>query len=153
MAWSASKVFAHTVLLSMTSTQFDLVTDTFNVALYNNTGTPDNTVTTSVLTEYNGAASQWVTANEVSQAVQWPAGGVALASQTWLQASNVDTFTGANTASGSAATLLSVYGCLVYDATVSNIGISYHYFGGTNSVTAGTLTVVWNASGICTFTT
>jgi hypothetical protein len=153
MAWSASKVFAHTILLSLTSTQFDLVADTVNVALYNNSITPDNTVSTSALTEYNGSGSQWLTANEVYQAGQWAQGGVALGSQTWTQSGNVDTFTGANTSSGSAATLANVYGCLVYDSTVSSIGLSFNYFGGVQSVSDGALTVVWNASGIFTFTT
>jgi hypothetical protein len=44
----------------------------------------------------------------------------------------------------------------VYDDTiaapVANQGWSYNYFGGTNSVTDGTLTIQWNASGIFTLT-
>jgi hypothetical protein len=52
-------------------------------------------------------------------------------------------------------TLASVYGTLVYDDTittpVADPGLSYNYFGGTNSVTSGTFTVVWNASGIFAF--
>ena len=154
MAWSASKVFARLISDKLSgTTAMDLDSDSFKVALYNNSITPDNTVATAALTEYNGAASQWVTANEVSQAVQWPAGGESLASVTWTQASNVDTFTAANTSSGSAATLASVYGCLVYDTTVSSEGLAYLSFGGSNSVTAGTFTVVYNASGIVAFST
>jgi hypothetical protein len=30
--------------------------------------------------------------------------------------------------------------------------VCFNYFGGTNSVTAGTLTIIWNASGIFTLT-
>lgn len=153
MAWSNSKVFAFTVLKSLNGTAFNLGTDSFKVALYNNSITPDNTVTTAALTQYNGAASQWVVANEQSSAGQWAAGGVALASVAWTQSSNVDTFTAANTASGSSATLANVFGCLVYDTTVASDGICYNYFGGAQSVTGGTFTVVWNASGIATFTT
>ncbi len=67
-------------------------------------------------------------------------------------ASNVYTFDAADTANGSAATLSAVTGCLVYDSTVSSLGLSFHYFGGSQSVTAGTLTVVWNSSGIITLT-
>lgn len=153
MAWSASAVFARTIYSQIRGGHaFNWLTDSLLVALYNNSGTPDQTVTTDVLTEYNGAASQWVTANEVSQAVQWPAGGVALATVAITQTTNVVKFTGANTASGSAATLANVYGCLVYDSTISNIGFCYNYFGGANSVTGGTFTVVWNAGGIATFT-
>lgn len=151
MAWSASKVFAFAVL-QMGSKALNFTTDSYKAALYNNTGTPDNTVTSAVLTEYNGAASQWVTGNEVTSPSPWPAGGVSLTSVTWTQATNVDTFTAANTSSASGATLAGVYGTLVYDTTVSNEGLSFNYFGGTNTVTSGTFTIVWNASGIATFT-
>ena len=55
----------------------------------------------------------------------------------------------------STTTLTAVFGCLVYDDTlttpVADPGLSYNYFGGTNSVTSGTFTVVWNASGIFAF--
>ena len=58
--------------------------------------------------------------------------------------------------SGTAATLTNAFGALVYDDTlttpVADQGVSYHYFGGTQSVTAGTLTIVWNASGIFALT-
>lgn len=61
-------------------------------------------------------------------------------------------FDAADTASaGATADLAAVFGCLVYDttsATVANQGICYNYFGGTNSVTNGTFTVVWHANGI-----
>ena len=140
------------MLDGLNGTAITLGSDSHKVALYNNSITPDNTVATAVLTEYNGSASQWVTANEVSQAGQWAAGGVALGTVTFAQASNVDTFGAANTASGSAATLAAVYGCLVYDTTVASRGVCYNYFGGSNGVTSGTFTVVWNASGIATFT-
>ena len=55
---------------------------------------------------------------------------------------------------GTSATLAAVFGCLVYDFTVAtpvdNQGVCYNYFGGTNSVTDGQFTIVWNASGIFT---
>ena len=83
-------------------------------------------------------------------------GGVALAGST-----GVTNFTGTsdsvwydanNTASGSACTLAGVYGDLVYDNTltapVADQGICFHYFGGSQSVTAGTFTVIWNSGGI-----
>jgi hypothetical protein len=45
-----------------------------------------------------------------------------------------------------------VYGCLIYNDTkttpVADQGVNFTYFGGTNSVTDGTLTIAWNASGI-----
>lgn len=155
MAWSNSKIFSAFVTDALNGTAlFDLNTHTIKAALYNNTGTPDQTVA-SANTAYN--AGQWVTANEVSQAGQWAAGGVALDNIASGFSSNVYTFDDTNdTASGAAATLANVYGCLIYDDSlttpVADQGVCFNYFGGANSVTAGTLTVVWSASGIFALT-
>lgn len=151
MAWSNSKVFRAWLGDSVTrAVAYDLDGDAFKAALYNNTTTPDQNVASGVLTGYNGAASQWVVANEVSQVGQWAVGGVALTSVVVNTAtSGVVFFDAADTASGSAATLASVFGVLVYDDTLANKnGVSFNYLGGTNSVTNGTFTVVWNANGI-----
>lgn len=151
MAWSNSKVFRPFLADALGNVAaFDLDADSFKVALYNNTITPDNDVT-AANSAYN--AGQWATAQEVFQAVQWPQGGVALAGVSLNSATaDVVFFDASDTASGSTATLANVYGCLVYDDTlttpVADQGISYNYFGGTNSVTNGTLTVVWHANGI-----
>ena len=156
MAWSASKIFTATITdLMNNTTAIDLNTDaSIKVALYDNDITPDQTVT-SANTAYN--VGQWVTTgNEVSDGAEWAVGGVALASVTSTFTTNVYTFDAANTASGSSATLLAVFGCLVYDDTiatpVADQGLCYNYFGGTNSVTDGTFTVIWNASGIFALT-
>lgn len=155
MAWTASKIFVATIedILENT-TAMDLNADTFKAALYDNDITPDQTVT-SANTAYN--VGQWVTTgNEVSDGAEWAVGGVALTSVTSSFASNVYTFDAANTASGTSATLLNVFGCLVYDDTiatpVADQGLCYNYFGGTNSVTDGTFTIVWHASGIMALT-
>lgn len=131
---------------------FDLDTHTFRAALYGNTGTPTPNVT-SALSAYNAGTSQWVTANEVSQAGQWATAGIALTSLVVNSATaSVVFWDAADTASGSAATLANVYGVLVYDDTlttpVADQGVCFNYLGGTNSVTNGTFTVVWNANGI-----
>lgn len=151
MAWANSKVFRAWLGDSVTrAVAYDLDGDAFLAALYNNTTTPDQNVASGVLTGYNGAASQWVVANEVSQAGQWAAGGVSLASVVVnVATSGVVFFDAADTASGSAATLTNAFGALVYDNTLANKnGVCFNYFGGGNSVTNGTLTVVWNANGI-----
>jgi hypothetical protein len=155
MAWSASKIFRPflaDVLGNVAA--FDLDADILKVALYNNSITPDANVT-SANSAYN--AGQWALANEVAQAIQWPAGGVALAGQVLNSATSDVVFLDANdTTSGAAATLSNVFGCLVYDDTlaapVADQGICYNYFGGTNSVVNGTLTVVWNVNGILRYT-
>jgi hypothetical protein len=57
-----------------------------------------------------------------------------------------------NAAGGATATLAAVFGCLVYDDTlttpVADQGVCFNYFGGTQSVTSGTFTVVWNVLGL-----
>lgn len=153
MAWSDSRVFRPFLADVLGNvTQMDLDADTFRAALYNNTPTPDLNAT-SALSAYNAATSQWLTANEVSQAGQWATAGVALTGIVVNSATAGVVFFDANdTASGSAATLASVFGCLVYDDTiatpVAKQGVCYNYFGGTNSVTNGTFTIVWNANGL-----
>ena len=155
MAWTNSKIFT-TYLTDIinNTTAMDLNTDaSLKVALYNNTPTPSQSVT-SANSAY--AVDQWVVGNEVSEAGQWAAGGVALASVTSTFATNVYTFDAADTASGSAADLASVFGCLVYDDTittpVADQGICFNYFGGSNSVVNGTFTTVWAAGGILALT-
>ncbi len=150
MAWSSSKVFARFIADSLAlTTAMDLNSDTLRVALYNNTITPDNTVT-AANSAYN--VGQWATAQEQFQAGQWAQGGVALGSPSVSVATTTITFDALDTSSGAACTLANVYGALVYDDTVAspvaNQGISYNYFGGVQSVTAGTFTVVWNSAGI-----
>jgi hypothetical protein len=153
MAWSNSKAFCQLISdVWGNTTAFDYDADTIKVALYNNSITPDQSVS-AANSAYN--AGQWAVANEQSSAGQWAAGGVALASKTNVVASPNITIDAADTASGATATLASVFGCLVYDDTlttpVADQGMSFNYFGGTNSVTSGTFTVVWNSSGIMRF--
>jgi hypothetical protein len=154
MAWSASKIFsAYVTDIINNTTAMDLNTDaSIKVALFNDTITPSQTVASASTAFGTGV---WAS-GEVFEAGQWATGGVALASITSAFSTNVYTFDAADTASGSAADLASVFGCLVYDDTittpVADQGICYNYFGGSNSVVNGTFTVVWNASGIFALT-
>lgn len=151
MAWSGSAIFRALVTDALENTAaLDLNSDTFKVALYNNSITPDNDAT-AANSAYN--AGQWANTNEVSESGQWAAGGVALGNPDITNpSSGVIMFDGDDTASGSAADLANVYGCLVYDDTLStpvaDQGVCYNYFGGANSVTNGTFTVVWAANGL-----
>ena len=156
MAWTNSKIFmAFIEDVLENTTAMDLNSDTFKAALYDNDVTPSQTVASNV-TAYN--TGQWTAAgNEVADGTEWDAGGEPLTGVTSGFASNVYTFDATDTPSGgTSATLANVFGCLVYDDTittpVADQGVSYHYFGGTNSVTDGQFTIVWNASGIFTLT-
>lgn len=154
MSWSGSQIFRQFVADAFGNTAaFDLSgsgIDTFRAALYNNTITPDNDVS-AANSAYN--AGQWANTAEVSQVGQWAAAGVALSNPV-INAGTADLvfFDADDTASGAAATLASVFGVLVYDDTlttpVADQGVCFNYLGGTNSVTGGQFTVVWNVNGI-----
>lgn len=150
MGWSNSKVFRPFIADVLGNVvALDLDADAFKIALFNDSITPDNDVT-SANSCYN--VGQWATANEVYQSGQWAQAGVSLGSRV-LNSATADTvfFDGADTASGSAATLASVYGSLCYDDTMTSPadqGVCYNYFGGVQSVTSGTFTVVWHANGL-----
>jgi hypothetical protein len=160
MAWSASKIFtAYLTDVLNNTTAMDLNTDALlEVALFNNSATPDQTVA-SASTAYGVGvwAANGVTDTGSSAPAGWPSLGRPLTAVTSTFSTNVYTFDAADTVSANAVTTLAaVFGCLVYDhsiaAPVADQGICYNYFGGTNSVTLGTFTVVWNASGIFALT-
>lgn len=160
MAFTASAIFREwgIQMFQVSGTGYTgLDSDTVNVALYNNTGTPDKDAAVAS-TGYNTGA--WVTGNEVVDATNWVAGGRALAGKTFTTAatSGVSMFDATDLAGGGNVTLSGVLGCLVYDntitaGTVAKQGVCYNWFGGSQSVTAGTFTIIWNASGICRYTT
>lgn len=154
MAWSASKIFmAFPTDVFNKVAQFDLDSDTIKVALFDNSITPSQTVA-SASTAYG--AGVWASGG-VADVTGWPAVGRNLASVTSTFASNVYTFDAADTVSANSTTTLAAnYGCLVYEdslaSPVADQGISFNYFGGANSVTSGTYTLVWNSSGILALT-
>jgi hypothetical protein len=157
MAWGNSKIFRQYLAdIIDNTTAMDWTTDALvKAALYDNDITPDNDVT-AANSAY--AAGQWVSAgNEVSDGAEWAVAGVNLATRTTNVGSADIVFLDAdNTASGASATLAAVFGCLVYDDTittpVADQGFCYNYFGGTQSVTDGTFTIVWHANGVMRFT-
>ena len=102
MAWTNSKVFVSLLSGGLGGSKLQLQAtgssgDTIKAALYNNSITPDNTVTLAN-SAYN--TGQWATANEVTSSTGgWPSAGIALTSVTNTQSSAVVTFTAASTAS------------------------------------------------------
>jgi hypothetical protein len=154
MAFNGSTIFRSyiTDVLNNT-TALDLNSDAFKAALYNSSA--DNATAkddTSAHNAYNGSGGQYVTANELSNST-WTAGGVALASMAVTNpSSGITMFDAADVAPGGTVTLTNVFGTLVYDTTVAtpvaNQGLCANYFGGAQSVTSGTFTIVWNANGI-----
>lgn len=151
---TASAVFREWVsgpMLQASATGYTgLGSDTVKVALYSNSATPDKDAAVAS-TGYN--TGTWATANEVKD-TNWAAGGRTLASKSiTTPASGTVMFDAADLAGGGNVTLSNVYGCLVYDdsitaGTVADQGVCFNAFGGAQSVTAGTFTIVWNPNGI-----
>jgi len=155
MAWTASAIFREMVAHSFDRTEvFDLDTDAFKVALFNNSVTPDRDETE---TGYNEASGQFLVANEVIDSsgggTDWPTGGRPLVNpDITVVAGGIIQFDADNTASAGATTdIAAAMGCLVYDDTLTtpdDPGVSYHWFTTAQSVTNGTFTVVWHANGL-----
>lgn len=176
MPWTdstpTSRVFIQAVLNPLTASVWSttepttygangLSADTVDVALFNNSVSPDASAAVGS-TGYN--TGTWVTANEVTDATNWVAGGRALASKTYsvLTAGSQTTasavnFDAADLAGAGNVTITNAFGCLVYDTTitagtVAKQGMCFNYFGGAQSVTAGTFTIVWDVTGVFKFT-
>lgn len=158
MSWASegSKVFraflADTLVASSGTSWTGLDSDSIKVALFNNTTAPDRNAAN---TAYGYNTGQWVTGNEVTDSTNWVAGGRVLAGKSIDQSVASTVFFDATDLAGAGVvTLTNAYGCLVYDDTVSGAtpvakpGVCFNYFGGAQSVTAGTFTIVWNANGI-----
>jgi hypothetical protein len=129
-----------------------LDSDTVKVALYDNDITPDKDAAVGS-TGFN--TGQWATSgNEVTDATNWPSGGLALSGKAFSTPSTgVLMFDATDLTHSGTVTLTNAFGCLVYDDTISggtvaDQGVTYHYFGGGQSVTAGTFTIVWHANGL-----
>lgn len=156
VAWVQGVMGQGQTAQSLPAAYAGLGTDTVNVALFNNSVTPDNTAARAS-TGYN--TGTWTTTNEVTDATNWTAGGRPLASKTTNVATNVFTFDAADTAGAGNVTITNAFGCMLYDNAitagtggVAKQGICFNSFGSGQSVTAGTFTIVWNASGIFTVT-
>jgi hypothetical protein len=131
-----------------------LSADTISVALFNNSVTPDKTAAVAS-TGFN--TGTWTTTNEVTDATNWVSGGRALASKAFTidSGSSSICFQGAALSGGGNVTITNAFGCFVYDntitgGTVADQGLCYNSFGGAQSVTAGTFTIVWATVGALT---
>lgn len=160
MAWSASAIFQQAMINPMLNklwtttapTTFgSLSADVIDCALFG-TLTPDKTAA-AASTGYNTGV--WTTGNEMTSA-NYSAGGSALASKAFAidSSSSSICFTAANV-TWTPVTITNAYGDFVYDGTitggtVTDQGLCYNYFGGAQSVAAGTFTIVWATVGATT---
>lgn len=132
------------------------VANTVNVALFGTT--PDSVAArddTYAHNVYNATGGQWVTANESTGTGYTAAGSALPATKSITETSGTVT---AKTTTGTlvwtiTGTLSATYGCLVYDNTsTTKFAYCWNYFGGSQTVTGGTFTINWNASGLYTIT-
>lgn len=161
MAWTDSRVFRAYVTDLTSGTVANTGTGTVNMswtnattvkaALFNTSVTPDKDAA-SASTAYN--TGTWTTGNEVADGANWAAGGVAITGRTSTNPSSGVWMADATDtpSTTSTATLAAVFGCLVYSDSittpVADQGFCFNFFGGTNSVTSGTFTIVWHANGV-----
>lgn len=151
---TSSKIFRSFLLDVLGNTSawdLDSGADVPKVALYGNSGTPnqDDTIAHNA---YNGSGGAWVTANEITDA-NWAAGGRPLVTGALQTGTAATAWYDAADTTGAGNVTVSAYGCLVYDDTlttpVADPGMTYHAFAvQPSAVTAGTFTVVWDANGI-----
>lgn len=153
MAWTDSRIFTQAIKNPMTRavdattapTGFTslVATDVIAVTLWGTGITPDKDATVAN-TGYNTGV--WASgANEIKDATNWPAGGAsnALASKTYTAVTGAVQYDAADRAGNGNVTLSAAFGCLVHDdtitaGTVAKQGMCFNYFGGSQSVTAGT---------------
>lgn len=166
MAWTDSRIFTQAVLNPLTASAWSttepttygangLSADTINVATFNNSVTPDRDAVVGS-TGYN--TGTWVTANEVT-GTNWAAGGQTLGTKAYTAdlGGNVGVSFDAADVSVANVTLSGFFGDLTYDntitgGTVAKQGLCFHYYGGTQTVTAGNLTIIWDVTGVFRFT-
>lgn len=131
-----------------------LSVDAVQGALFSNSVTPDRAAAVTS-TGYN--TGTWLAANELTD-TNWPAKGRTLASKTFTTPSTgVFMFDAADLSGAGNVTISNAYGLFVFDdsitgSTVADQGICFLAFGGPASVTSGTMTVAFNASGLARWT-
>ena len=153
MAFGGSGFFTQSLVDTLDATALlTWGTATWNIALFNDTATPDFTVTAA-----NSAygAGVWAT-NEVT-GTGWSAGGPALvtsgpvkespgAGQVILDATDV---------SEASTTLSSAEGCLIYRGSLASPVVDQSLivvdFGAPYSTTNGTFAVTWDSNGVAYF--
>lgn len=143
MAMSSSGLIVPTWLDILDTTQLaiDLDLETHKGALFSNAIANDLTTDTAY-----GAAPY--NANEVNDAGNWPAGGVALTGTTFTNNAGSGKF-GATNVSVANTTLTNARGYLLYaDALAGNNAIVLINFAGDYSTVAGTFAITWDATGV-----
>jgi hypothetical protein len=143
MAWANSLIPSATIRDSLKNVIALAAADTYMVALYPTGTTPSQDTDPCT---YNSAP--WT--GECT-GTNWSAGGVTLSAPATTLVAGVGIMFDATDVSVASTTIATaVYGCLVYDNTLSpKCGIVAVYFGGTGYTTNnGTFGITWDANGL-----
>jgi hypothetical protein len=151
MAWSASAALRQLVADMIGNvTAFDYDADTIKMAGFDNTITPDKNVSAA-----NSAYGAGVWASGGVSGTNFPAAGVTLASKTVDVGTNNQVTIDAADNAITGTSLTNLTGLLCYDDTlttpVADQGQSYHYLGGSNTLT-GDVNLVYSTSGLVRYT-
>ena len=171
MAFSTSNLMRLTmadilgqVPTTMSQMDLDLATNLF-AALFDNNVVPDKDAATT-LSGYAQTSSTWQATggqtggNQVYHTGQWAQHGIVVPSTAITTPSTgVVKFTSGNLVSGATATMSNIYGMMLYfnnqttgSASAKGVLGFWNFAGAPFSVTAGTLTITPNASGLFTLT-
>lgn len=154
MAWTDSRVsraFLTDTLAGTSVFDLDAPSDTYKLSLWNNTVVPDKDAVSANF-RY-GTPATFITANEVTDATNWVAGGKAITGMTMTNPATGVVMCDCNdVASGGNVTLTGFFGGMVYNDTkaapVPKQGVCFNYFGGTQTVTANPFTAVIDGNGL-----
>lgn len=124
----------------------NFASDVLKLGIIDNTVTPVITDTTPTWGDYS--------ANEVSTAGGYVAGGITLASVTWTEVAGVATLDATNiTINQNGSGFTNAYWGIIYnDTNATDMAITFLEFAGPVSEQAGAININWNAGGIVTLT-
>ena len=152
MAWDGSGIFREFIYDQVFSGTLNITdtNDVIQVALYDNAVAASATEKDASAANAAYGSGSWTTTNELAATGNYALKGEELLTQTVTNETNAVEFDAADTAWANLTTSKDTYGCLVFDDTTTtptaDRGICFNYFGGAQSVTGGTFTIVWNAT-------
>jgi hypothetical protein len=153
MAFGTSSKFMTLSMLKVASKTIKLGSggDTLKFLLFGNSVTPTNGVTTTPHASYKGSGSTWSTAHEVATGSGYTQGGKTV-TQTLAQSTTHVKLT--LTALSWTSASFTAYGGDLIDTTFTGttpLILAYNSFGGAQTVTSGTFTVTFSATGVVEF--
>lgn len=126
--------------------EHDFQTDTLKLGIIDNTSPPTGADVTPAWGDYS--------ANEVSTAGGYPAGGITLTNVTYTEAGGLATLDADDVSIlQNALGFTDGFWAIIYnDTNATDLAICFLDLGGPVSEAAGPITITWNASGIATVT-